>query len=224
MKGPAVRSQTKIGVAYQEIMKFKEESEMKLTMRITKVKGQLSEVLATQHPAKLLGGLALGALLLTVTGMHFLPNNADEVSPPPAIQQLVDHDYEDDIVLTGSLPSIGTATVDREFGPEAIAAHPDLEIELEWYLTFGNDYPLSIVDNKSDFAAIAAHPDLENELEWYLTFGNDYPVSIVDTKPDFHYTVSIADTKPDFAATAPIRTWETSWNGTSPSVATIRCQ
>ncbi len=40
----------------------------------------------------------------------------------------------------------------------AMAAHPDLENEVEWYLTFGNDYPVSIVDTKSDFAAIAAHP------------------------------------------------------------------
>ncbi len=44
---------------------------------------------------------------------------------------------------------------------------------MEWYLTFGNDYPVAIVDTKPDFAAIAAHPDLEDEVEWYLTFGNE---------------------------------------------------
>ena len=53
-----VNGQNKLAVVYQEISKFKEDITMKLSMKITK-----------NTPVKILGALALGALLLGATAL-----------------------------------------------------------------------------------------------------------------------------------------------------------
>ena len=59
-----VNGQNKLAVACQEISKFKEDITMKLSMKITK-----------NTPVKILGGLALGALLLGATALTQGTNN-----------------------------------------------------------------------------------------------------------------------------------------------------
>ena len=55
MSAPVVRSQSKFNVAYQKVIKVKQHIEMK--SMITKIK----------NPAIILGGLALGAVLISAT-------------------------------------------------------------------------------------------------------------------------------------------------------------
>ena len=52
-------------------------------------------LLGTQHPAKILGGLALGALLVTATGMHFLPSHADEADSHSPMERTTVHPWDD---------------------------------------------------------------------------------------------------------------------------------
>ncbi len=74
-------------VVNQEIAKGSEEIEMKLAMRLSAVKNLVSNSLATSTPAKLLGGLALGALLMTVTVPALGTIHADGPSRPAVIEQ-----------------------------------------------------------------------------------------------------------------------------------------
>ena len=68
MKAP-IKNQNKVRAAHQKMLALKEEGEMKMATQMTKIKQYLSKGLGTQHPAKILGGLALGALLVTATGI-----------------------------------------------------------------------------------------------------------------------------------------------------------
>ena len=70
MSAPVIRSQNKLQVVYQVISKAKERIEMQSI--ITKVK----------TPAIILGGLALGALLLTATALPFGTAYGDGPSRP----------------------------------------------------------------------------------------------------------------------------------------------
>ena len=79
MSAPVVQSQNKIRIVHQHIWILKEEGIMKLATEIIKAKKWMSGGLATQHPAKLVVGLVLGAVFLAGTALHFGPNNADEV-------------------------------------------------------------------------------------------------------------------------------------------------
>ncbi len=69
MSAPVIKSQGKAKIAHREILKIKEGIEMRLPAGMTKVKAWFSQGLVTQHPVKLLGGLALGALLVTAIGL-----------------------------------------------------------------------------------------------------------------------------------------------------------
>ena len=84
----AVRQpQSKVRTDNQGLLKIKEGIEMRLAMRITEVKARLDEILATRTPAKLLGGLAVGALLITATALPFGLAFGDEPSRPLSSEQ-----------------------------------------------------------------------------------------------------------------------------------------
>ena len=63
------KNENKFQVAYQEILKVKEGFEMKVTKPITNVTTRISQGLGSKTPAKVLGGLAVGALMLAATGL-----------------------------------------------------------------------------------------------------------------------------------------------------------
>ena len=73
--------------AHHELSKFKEESEMKSAMWMAKVNIRLQEIIAAKAPVKLLGGLALGSLLMAATVLPFSSTYADEPSKPLSIEQ-----------------------------------------------------------------------------------------------------------------------------------------
>jgi hypothetical protein len=81
MNTPEVRTQSKPRTAHQNILKFKEEWEMKTATLTAKVNMRLSERLA-KTPVKLLAGLALGALVMTATALPFGTTYADEPARP----------------------------------------------------------------------------------------------------------------------------------------------
>ena len=55
---------------------------MRLITKMTKVKKLLFTGIATQHPVKLLFGLALGALLVAGMGLSFRSTDADKPGSP----------------------------------------------------------------------------------------------------------------------------------------------
>lgn len=75
MSAPADKTHDKIRTAHQNVLKFKKEGEMKMAKQITKVRRVITWGMATRHPVKLVGILALGALLTAGTAVHFAPES-----------------------------------------------------------------------------------------------------------------------------------------------------
>lgn len=80
MSAPATQAKSKITLAYKQILKVTEDIEMKMRLHMIDVK--LSEVLSSKAVAKMLGGLALGAVLMTAVALPFGTTYADEPSRP----------------------------------------------------------------------------------------------------------------------------------------------
>ena len=87
MNAQVVQSQIK--PAYRGFIEVKEEIEMRLAREITQVKARVFQELAAHRPAKLIGGLALGALLMTVMVLPFAIVNADGPSRPLVTEETV---------------------------------------------------------------------------------------------------------------------------------------
>ena len=129
MKAPT-KNQNKVRTAHQNFLKLKEEGEMKLATQITKVKLYLSKGLGTRHPVKILGVLALGALLLTATGMHFLPNHADEVDSRSSTERTTVYPLDDiEIEFEDLLNDMAAVTEVVERTP--VYHLDDIELEFE---------------------------------------------------------------------------------------------
>ena len=88
MNTPTGQAQSKGRTASQGLVKFKEESEMKMATRMAKVNMRLHQAIATKAPVKFLGGLALGALLMTATVLPFRATYADEPARPLSVEQV----------------------------------------------------------------------------------------------------------------------------------------
>ena len=80
MSAPAARPKSKTTVVYQRILKVPEEIEMKMRSHVIGLK--VSEVLTSKTVAKMLGGLALGAVLMAAAALLFGPTYADGPSGP----------------------------------------------------------------------------------------------------------------------------------------------
>ena len=88
-------NENKFQAAYQEILKVKEGFEMKVTNHITDLTTRLSKGLSNKTAAKVLGGLAVGALMLAATGLAMgreftgeagLPTASDSIQEPVEVQ------------------------------------------------------------------------------------------------------------------------------------------
>ena len=99
MSAPATQGQTKPNGAFQEIKMTLEELEMKLAVDINNIKTVVSEGLRLKTTAAILGGLALGAILMTATGLSFGTTNADGPSRPLVTEKTV---IDDDAWMYGS--------------------------------------------------------------------------------------------------------------------------
>jgi len=67
MNAPMNQSQSKLKLVYQEIGNFKKEIEKRLANRVAGVKIRFSKRVMARTPARFMGGLVLGALILTAT-------------------------------------------------------------------------------------------------------------------------------------------------------------
>jgi hypothetical protein len=90
MSAPEFQTQDQARKAYNNTVKFKEGWKMKVATQITKVKMVISKGLAPQHPVKLVGILALGALLMAGTAVQFAPKSNDEKSGPSSVSPAVE--------------------------------------------------------------------------------------------------------------------------------------
>jgi hypothetical protein len=106
MSAPVSQNQNKVKTVDQSILKFKEEPGMKRAMQITKVKMVMSRALATQHPVKLVGILALGALLVAGIAVQFAPESNKESDDRPSVakvETIVKSNNSDSILLDETL-------------------------------------------------------------------------------------------------------------------------
>ncbi len=78
-----------IKTTYRGFIEVKEEVEMRLAREITQVKTRVFQELAAHRPAKLIGGLALGALLMTALVLPLATVNADGPSRPLVNEEIV---------------------------------------------------------------------------------------------------------------------------------------
>ena len=91
MSAPATLGQSKLNGAIQGVKTTLEEIEMKLAVDINNIKTILSPGLA----AKVLGGLALGAVLMTATALPFGTAYADGPSRPLVTEETLIEDGAD---------------------------------------------------------------------------------------------------------------------------------
>lgn len=89
MKAEEVDGMNRLGAVGQEISKVKEAFEMKLEMYISDATNRVSNGLSNMNPAKLLGGLAVGAFLMTATFLPLGPINADGPSSSLVSEDIV---------------------------------------------------------------------------------------------------------------------------------------
>ena len=80
MSAPVSRYENNAGTKQQNTLALKEELGMKVATQITKVKTWLSKGMAMQQPLRILGGLVVGGVLLTMTALQFAPTSTNEAS------------------------------------------------------------------------------------------------------------------------------------------------
>jgi hypothetical protein len=102
MNTPEVNTQSKPRTAHQEVWKFKEEWKMKTATLTEQVNMLLHEHLAMKTPVKLLGGLALGALVMAATALPLGTTYADEPARPLSIEQAQCYPEDNVVCLHGS--------------------------------------------------------------------------------------------------------------------------
>jgi hypothetical protein len=106
MNTPEVRTQSKPRTAHQNIWRFKEELEIKTATLTEKVNRWLHEHLAMKTPVKLLGGLALGALVMAATALPLGTTYADEPARPLSSEQNQCYPEDRGMCLYGPLAEV----------------------------------------------------------------------------------------------------------------------
>src|ERR687896_2433929 len=78
MRAPVVQIQRKAKAGYQKVLKIREECEMRFTIGMAKVNRWQPESFTKKSSVKLLGGLAVGAMLITATTFTYDQLRRDE--------------------------------------------------------------------------------------------------------------------------------------------------
>ena len=113
MNAPKTGFQSKLQGTNQEIRKDEEQIEMRVTSNISKVKTWVSRSLATHRSAKLMGVVALGTLMITVTGLQFAPTQTEDSSfnqpvlIPGAPEALASFTPNQEVVILGEMDDDG---------------------------------------------------------------------------------------------------------------------
>jgi hypothetical protein len=90
MSAPVVQTQRKAGAGYQKVLKIREECKMRFTIGMAKVNRWLPESFTKKSSLKLLGGLAVGAMLITVTAFTYDQLRQDEAVSPSSSSQITE--------------------------------------------------------------------------------------------------------------------------------------
>jgi hypothetical protein len=80
MSAPVVQTQGKARAGYQKVLKIREECEMRFAIGMAKVNSWLPESFAKKSSVKLLGGLAVGAMLIMATTFTYDQLRRDEIT------------------------------------------------------------------------------------------------------------------------------------------------
>ena len=113
MNAPKTGFQSKLQETNQEIRKDEERIEMRVTSNISKVKTWVSRSLATHRTVKLMGVVALGTLMITVTGLQFAPTQTEDpsfnqrVMVPGAPAALAGFTPNQQVVILGEMDDYG---------------------------------------------------------------------------------------------------------------------
>ena len=89
MNAAVTRSQNTIAMVYQNILNLKEEMEMKTTIEIKNVSNWLSQSISVKSSIKIIGGLAVGALLMTATALPLSTIHADGPNKSLTIERVI---------------------------------------------------------------------------------------------------------------------------------------
>jgi hypothetical protein len=90
MSALVVETQRKARTGYQKALKIREECEMRFTIGMAKVNRWLPESFAKKSSVKLLGGLAVGAMLITATTFTYDQLRQDEAANPSSSSQIAE--------------------------------------------------------------------------------------------------------------------------------------
>jgi hypothetical protein len=88
MSTPVVQTQGKARAGYQKVLKIREECEMRFAIGTAKVNSWLPESFAKK--SSVLGGLAVGAMLITATTFTYDHLRQDEAASPSSSSQIAE--------------------------------------------------------------------------------------------------------------------------------------
>jgi hypothetical protein len=169
MNTTAIKAQSNPRMAHQQILRFAEEKEMKTAKLTAKVNMWLHETFATKTRVRILGGLALGAMLITATAFAYQELNQGKAGSPPSIEQT-------EVWLPGDTYPVATADIpgfmqneirlQGDAYPVDAADLPGL-IQNEVWLP-GDTYPVATADIPGF---------MQNEIRLP---GDAYPVDVAD--------------------------------------------
>jgi hypothetical protein len=90
MSAPVVQTQGKARAGYQKVLKIREECEMRFAIGMAKVNSWLPESFAKKSSVKLLGGLAVGAMLIMATTFTYDQLRQDEAASPSSNSRITE--------------------------------------------------------------------------------------------------------------------------------------
>jgi hypothetical protein len=90
MSAPGVQTQGKARAGYQKALKIREDCEMRFAIGMAKVNSWLPESFAKKSSVKLLGGLAVGAMLITATTFTYDQLRRDEAASLSSNSQITE--------------------------------------------------------------------------------------------------------------------------------------
>jgi hypothetical protein len=90
MSAPVVQTQRKARAGYQKVLKISKECEMRFAIGMAKVNSWLPESFAKKSSVKLLGGLAVGAMLIMATTFTYDHLRQDDTASPSSSSQITE--------------------------------------------------------------------------------------------------------------------------------------
>jgi len=199
MNAPGFQNQSKFRVASQQIMKFKEDSKMELAKQMRKITTWISNGLTTQHPFMLVGAVALGALLMAGTALHFAPPSAEPAGKVSSISSGEVNPFEE---IDAATEDVLDELADLHFGLiktevmvstlPAVDPFEEMDVAMEDLLDELADLhfgPIKTAVEGSTLPAVDPFEEMDVAMEDVLDelvalhFGSPYPEVVVGTQP-----------------------------------------